>query len=118
MKILLDTNMSFRVRDDLIAAGYDVIWTGDWVVDPGDEEILATAHLENRILITQDKDFGELAIVKGQPHAGIVRLSNLATTQHSNACLEFLNRFESELLTGAIVTIDSRRVRIRPADTD
>ena len=118
MKILLDTNMSFRVRDDLIAAGYDVIWTGDWDVDPGDEEILATAHLENRILITQDKDFGELAIVKCQSHSGIVRLSNLATTQHSKACLEFLNRFESELITGAIVTIDSRRVRIRPAGTD
>ena len=77
MKILLDTNMSFRVRDDLIAAGYDVIWTGDWDVDPGDEEILATAHFEHRILITQDKDFGELAIVKGQSHSGIVRLSNL-----------------------------------------
>jgi predicted nuclease of predicted toxin-antitoxin system len=116
MKILLDTNMSFRVRDDLIAAGYDVIWTGDWDTDPGDEEILATAYLENRVLITQDKDFGELAIVRGQPHAGIIRLSNLSTTQHSNVCLEFLARFESDLISGAIVTIDSRKVRIRPAD--
>jgi predicted nuclease of predicted toxin-antitoxin system len=40
----------------------DVIWAGDWPEDPGDEEILAHAHKEARILMTLDKDFGEIAI--------------------------------------------------------
>ena len=35
--------------------------------DPGDEEILATAYAEGRILITLDKDFGELAVVWRSP---------------------------------------------------
>jgi predicted nuclease of predicted toxin-antitoxin system len=113
MKILLDTNISFLVRDELMLAGYDVIWTGDWEVDPGDEEILRTAYGDDRVLITQDKDFGELAIVKSQPHRGIIRLANLSTTQHFPICIDVLTRYREDLLAGAIITVDSRRVRIR-----
>jgi predicted nuclease of predicted toxin-antitoxin system len=116
VKILLDTNISFRVRDELILAGYDVIWTGDWEFDPGDEEILNFAYREDRILITQDKDFGELAIVRSQPHRGIIRLSNLSTAKHFQICVEILTRYIDELLNGAIITVDSRRIRIRSAD--
>ena len=116
MKILLDTNISFLVHDELIIAGYDVIWTGDWDFDPGDEEILKTAYSENRILITQDKDFGELAIVKSQPHRGIIRLANLSTAQHSPICIDVLTRYREDLLASAIITVDSRRVRIRLAN--
>ena len=101
------------VRDELILAGYDVIWTGDWDFDPGDEEILKTAYSENRILITQDKDFGELAIVKSQPHRGIIRLANLSTAQQFPLCIDVLTRYRDDLLDGAIITVDSRRVRIR-----
>jgi predicted nuclease of predicted toxin-antitoxin system len=32
----------------LETAGHDVIWSGDWPEDPGDEEILAQAHREGR----------------------------------------------------------------------
>jgi hypothetical protein len=45
------------------SAGHDVVWAGEWHEDPGDEEILERAHVEGRILVTLDKDFGELAIV-------------------------------------------------------
>jgi hypothetical protein len=47
-----------------MAAGHDVIWAGDWSDDPGDEAILARASEERRVLVTLDKDFGELAIVR------------------------------------------------------
>lgn len=46
----------------LEAAGHDVVWVGDWDRDPGDREILFQARSEGRILVTLDKDFGELAI--------------------------------------------------------
>jgi predicted nuclease of predicted toxin-antitoxin system len=113
MKILLDTNISFLVRDELMLAGYGVIWTGDCEVDPGDEEILRIAYGDDRVLITQDKDFGELAIVKSQPHRGIIRLANLSTTQQFLICIDVLTRYREDLLAGAIITVDSRRVRIR-----
>ncbi len=53
MKILLDTCVWFGVRTNLLAAGYDVVWSGDWSEDSGDEEILATAYREGRILVTR-----------------------------------------------------------------
>ncbi|MDM3851593.1 MAG: DUF5615 family PIN-like protein [Aphanizomenon gracile PMC627.10] len=81
MKILLDTCINARVLTDLQTAEYDVIWSGDWPKDPGDEEILATAYREGRILVTLDKDFGELAILRGNPHCGILRLVNLSTKE-------------------------------------
>ena len=50
MKVLLDTCIWGGVKDALFDAGYDVIWTGDWDEDPGDDEILAYAYREGRVL--------------------------------------------------------------------
>ena len=74
MKVLLDACVWGGVRKSLRDAGHDVTWAGEWSEDPGDEEILARAHRESRVLVTLDKDFGELAIVRDQEHSGIVRL--------------------------------------------
>lgn len=103
---------------ELLAADYDVIWTGDWVEDPGDEEILATPYSEGRILVPLDKDFGELAIVRGTLHCGILRLVNLTTKQQSVVCLRVLALYGDELASGAIVTAELGRVRIRPPQKD
>ena len=116
MKLLLDTCVWRGVLTDLVAAGHNVVWTGDWSEDPGDEEILTTAYNEGRILVTLDKDFGELAIVRGKPHCGILRLVNLTTRQQSTVCLQVLARYGGELAAGAIVTAEIGRVRIRPPD--
>jgi predicted nuclease of predicted toxin-antitoxin system len=62
------------------------VWAGDWREDPGDEEILARAYGESRILVTLDKDFGEIAIVRGTPHSGIIRLVNLAARKQGVVC--------------------------------
>ncbi|MEM7769830.1 MAG: DUF5615 family PIN-like protein [Cyanobacteria bacterium P01_A01_bin.37] len=114
MKILLDTCVWGGVRPVLEVASHDVIWSGEWDIDPGDEEILATAYRDGRILITLDKDFGELAIVKRTPHCGIVRLVNLSGRQQGAVCLRVLELYSNELTTGAIVTAELNRVRIRP----
>jgi predicted nuclease of predicted toxin-antitoxin system len=113
MKILLDTCVWGGVRVELEKAGYDVIWTGDWPEDPGDEEILAYAYREGRVLVTLDKDFGELAVVFRYPHAGIVRLVNLSSRQQTEACVEVLMRYGENLLAGAIITAERNRVRVR-----
>lgn len=74
MKLLLDTCVWGGARIVLEGAGHDVAWAGDWSSDPGDAEILRTAHDQGRVLVTLDKDFGERAVVFREPHAGIVRL--------------------------------------------
>jgi predicted nuclease of predicted toxin-antitoxin system len=116
VKLLIDTCISGSVRDVLQAAGNDVVWTGDRPQDPGDDEILDHAHREKRILITLDKDFGELAAVQARPHSGIIRLVNWPSRQQASTCLLILERYASDLEAGAIVTAEPGRVRVRPVN--
>jgi predicted nuclease of predicted toxin-antitoxin system len=108
--------MSPRTRAALAAAGHDAVWVGDWDSDPGDQAILESAQREARILITLDKDFGELAVAFDQPHSGIVRLVDIAAEQQASFCVEVLVRYGGELAAGAIVTVTRERTRLRPPD--
>jgi predicted nuclease of predicted toxin-antitoxin system len=63
-----------------------------------------------------DKDFGELAIVYGKPHCGIIRLVDLPVRQQGSYCVTVLERFAEDLARGAILTVSSQQVRIRPAN--
>jgi predicted nuclease of predicted toxin-antitoxin system len=114
MKVLLDTCVWGGAKDELLASGHDVVWTGDLPVDPGDEEILKQAHRESRILVTLDKDFGALAIVHAMPHSGIIRLVNISARQQAKMTETVLAKHGDELLRGAIVTAERGRLRIHP----
>jgi len=116
MKILLDTCVWGGVLKELEACGHDVVWAGDWPEDPGDEESLKSAYSEGRILVTLDKDFGEIAIVRGTPHSGILRLVNLGARQQGSVCLRVLDMYGSEMQSGAIITAEPGRLRIRPPE--
>lgn len=116
MKLLLDTCVWGGAAVTLESAGHDVRWMGVSNADPGDEAIMRIAFEERRVLVTLDKDFGELAIVYGEPHCGIVRLVSLPARQHGVYCVTVLERFGQELMRGAIVTVTLDRVRVRSAD--
>ena len=118
MKVLLDTCIWGGVAKSLSAAGHDAVWSGNWEADPGDEEILATAFRERRVLVTLDKDFGTLAFLHGKPHAGILRLVNLTTRQQPAICAEVLERYGQALEQGAVITAESDRVRIRRSGSE
>jgi len=114
MMLLLDTCVWGGAKASLQSAGHDVVWTGDLAEDPGDEEILAQAHREQRALITLDKDFGELAIRRNLPHCGIIRLVNISARQQGPICEQVLAQYGNEVTQGAILTVEAGRVRIRP----
>lgn len=113
MNILLDTCVWKGAKNVLEKAGYNVTWTGEFEKDPGDMAIIKQAHNENRILVTLDKDFGELAIVHGFPHNGIIRLVDCAAQKQGQLCITILQRYGKELLQGAIITAEPGRIRIR-----
>ncbi|MDA0832168.1 MAG: DUF5615 family PIN-like protein [Planctomycetota bacterium] len=117
MKLLLDSCVWGKAKEELVAAGHDVVWAGDWDKDPGDDVILALAHAEGRILVTLDKDFGELALLHNTPHHGIVRIVNCPVRRQAEVCHDVIKSHGDEILSGAIVTIERGRVRIRPAET-
>jgi len=75
MKLLLDSCVWGGALRPLREAGHDAVCISDWERDPGDRQILEAAHEQQRILVTLDKDFGERAIVFGEPHCGILRLA-------------------------------------------
>ena len=113
MKILLDGCVWGKARGELELAGHDVVWAGDWPKDPGDEQILALAHREGRVLVTLDKDFGELAVLHGTAHCGILRLVGISARQQAAVCQQVLAAHGAELAVGAIVTAEAGRLRIR-----
>jgi predicted nuclease of predicted toxin-antitoxin system len=115
VKILLDSCVWGGTKAGLLALGHDVVWCGDWERDPGDKAILETARLENRILVTLDKDFGELAIVRHMPHCGIIRLVGFRAREQSSACATVVEQYAVELLSGGIATVTPHQLRIRPA---
>lgn len=113
MKLLLDACVWGKAADALRALGHDVEWAGNWPQDPGDYEILKRAHSEHRILVTLDKDFGELAVLQKLPHYGIIRLVNFSATRQALVCARVLELHAPELENGAIVTAEAGRLRIR-----
>jgi predicted nuclease of predicted toxin-antitoxin system len=114
VKFLLDACVWGRAVGELEAAGHDVVWAGAWPESPGDEEILAAAHAQGRVLVTLDKDFGELAIVREMSHSGIIRLVNFRAESQAQACLQVVERYEQDLVDGAIITVEPGRLRRRP----
>ena len=112
MKVLLDTCVSRLAREALVAGGHDVVSAADWEQDPGDEEILARAHVEDR-LVTLDKDFGALAVLRGLPHYGIIRMVGFRASAQGPVALAVLRDHEAALKGGALVTAEPGRVRLR-----
>lgn len=90
-----------------------MVWAGDWPEDPGDETLLNRAREEGRVFVTLDKDFGELGVLRGLAHRGIIRLVNLRAADQGRACLQILASHASDLAQGAIITAEPGRIRIR-----
>ena len=116
MRLLLDTCVWGGARDALRAGGHDVVWGGEWDQDPGDQAILLMARNQGRVLVTLDKDFGELAVVHRIPHCGIVRVVGFSAREHARVVEHVLALHGRDLETGAIITAEPGRLRIRPAD--
>jgi len=80
MKLLLDESADFRLSSYLTDNGHDVTSIAhDYPHALSDREVLQTAHQEERILIANDRDFGELISRPALPHSGVI-LFRLRTT--------------------------------------
>lgn len=117
MKVLIDNCVAGSVAAPLAAAGPEVECVADWPADPGDAAILAHARNVGQVVLTLDKDFGELVIVRGHAHCGIVRIVGFTTAQQATASVAALNRYAVELSRGALVTAEPGRTRVRPGDS-
>lgn len=80
-----------------------------------DSLILEKARLEGRIVLTFDLDFGDLLAASGDalPSVIIFRLQNTTPNFVSARLLQVLAECSQDLATGAIITVQDNRYRLR-----
>ncbi len=74
MKFIADENLGKVVPKYLKSLGFDIISISEVAPSSIDSDILEIANRENRILITLDKDFGELVFKEKLIHSGVIFL--------------------------------------------
>jgi len=72
LRILADESVEGEVVVRLRSEGHDVAYVPETSASIRDEEVLRRANAENRVLLTEDKDFGDLAFFYGSRSSGIV----------------------------------------------
>lgn len=113
MKFLLDSCISSFAVNALRAAGIETVWIPDAGEDPGDENILRKAFDDGFVLVTADKDFGELVFVFNRPHLAIIRLVEIPARDQGITILKLLDSHRSDIEGHALITVDRFRVRVR-----
>jgi predicted nuclease of predicted toxin-antitoxin system len=114
MKFLLDVCASSRaLRTLLTDLGHDVLSALDRDPRASDEALLGLAMQEARVLITEDKDFGELVFVRRLPHPCIIRFVDMRVEEKIAAMRELLERHANAIRDGALIVVTRERVRIR-----
>ncbi len=115
MRFLADENFPAAAVRALGEAGHDVVWAR--VVTPGasDPDVLARAARDGRILLTFDKDFGELARTATLPAACGVVLFRIAMPKPG----EVGQRLADQIMArddwaGHFSVVEPGRVRMRP----
>jgi len=115
MKFLFDQSADFRLIPHLRELGHDVqAISRNYPHGLPDEDVLAIAREEERILIVADRDFGELIFHQELAHAGVVffRLPG-ATLQtkieHLNTVLE---EHIEELTRGEFLVVTPGQIRV------
>jgi predicted nuclease of predicted toxin-antitoxin system len=97
----------------LLNDGHDVHFVRDRDPRLEDEDILAWGHLEKRIIVTIDKDFGKLIFVQFKPRDGIIRLPNVDRAKRIKLAKQIIATHAGDLEKGAIITATRAKIRIR-----
>ena len=118
MRFLANENFPGDAVTQLKAAGHDIVWVR--VAAPGikDEDVLAWAAREARIVLTFDKDFGELAWRAGLPASSGIVLLRLPMPPVAEVGTSLAARIvERTDWAGHFSVIEPARIRMRPLAT-
>lgn len=74
MRLLADECVDGRLVAGLGGAGHDVVAMRDVAPGADDRSVVAMARRQRRVLVTEDKDFGDLVVRHGLRVPGIVLL--------------------------------------------
>lgn len=114
MRILANENVPQPVVASLRARGHDVAWITEIRRGMEDREVLALAQQEQRVVVTFDKDFGELAFAARLPAScGVVlfRLQGASPEVDNHRAVTALSGRDD--WSGVFAIIEDDRVRVR-----
>jgi len=114
MKFLIDESVEKAIVDWLRDRKYDVIYIAESSPAITDEDVIELANSESRILITNDKDFGELIFRQGKITQGIIliRAANEEPLNKVRLVKEVLEKAKNKLERNFIV-VNEMGIRIR-----
>jgi predicted nuclease of predicted toxin-antitoxin system len=119
MRFLADENVSKLVITRLRESGFEVLSIKETSSGAPDKDVLAKADSEDCILITEDRDFGELVVRQRLGVRGIIlleldRVSNIA---EANLVAGLISTHGDKFL-GNLTVLEPARIRIRPLPAD
>ncbi|MFM7131472.1 MAG: DUF5615 family PIN-like protein [bacterium] len=114
MRLLVDENIPRSIVNWLIESGHDVRWAAESLPGASDLTWATQAALNNQIILTNDKDFGELSYRDRVQCRGVIllRLDELNTRERLNRLIEVWPVIE-EYSPNYFIVITSHKIRTR-----
>ena len=114
LSLLADENIDQRLVSSLRLAGISVYSVAESSTGITDEEVMRLSEDLGALILTDDKDFGEIVFRKQRSCPGIVllRLTGVDYSRKADHLIQVINRYGSEMI-GKFVVITAERVRIR-----
>ena len=115
MILVADEGVDREIVAQLRKEGHEVFYIAEMAPSISDSDILELSRRKNSILITSDKDFGELVYRQGQLHTGVLllRLAGLPN-KHKAALIVAVLKEHSPELVHAFSVISPGLFRTRP----
>ena len=117
MRFLADESVDQPIVKSLRDKDYHVDYITEFSPGITDEEVLALAKEKDAILITCDKDFGNLIFRLGKLSAGIIlyRLAGLGNNEKAALVSEVIENYSEELIESfTVISIDHIRIKNLP----
>jgi predicted nuclease of predicted toxin-antitoxin system len=112
IRFLADEGCDFAVVRALREAGFEVASVCEIMPRATDRDIIALSHAENRVLLTEDKDFGWLVFVSHADSSGVILIrfpGNARSTLPDTVV--WLAEKHAEELQNAFVVLEPNQVR-------
>jgi predicted nuclease of predicted toxin-antitoxin system len=119
MNLFADESVDRPIVERLRQEGHATLYVAELSPSITDDEVLQQANSRGAVLITLDKDFGELVYRQGRIHAGVIllRLGGLPSASKAETAAKVLQDHADELV-GAFTVVLPGSVRIRRADDE
>ena len=116
MRLLLDQGVPRSAAGLLRDAGFDARHAGETgLAEASDEEILAQASRQERVVVTLDADFHALLALSGarKPSVIRVRIEGLRAEAFVELLIAVVRACEGDLDAGVLVSVQRDRIRLR-----